>query len=287
MTSVDMTSKALRPNRFRRKPRTLAGIALAGACALAVAGCGTSSNSPTAKSSPVSDTGVFPGTTTTSSPATPTPTPSETDATAPAEESSLATVTADDAYLQPLQGADPIAQPATDKCQLLHEYGWTVTQCVSSEEVAYVVEKKAVQHKSAWRFGVLQFEDGTGWVPVLGYADDTGDDVTTITLRTTDLDGNGLSEGVVGFRHQGTGDLLAYDILSGTEVVGHRGDLAHGIVTVNDDSITEVSAQYPNDEPNCCPAYLQRTVITASGARITAQDLARLDPATSPAPGNL
>jgi hypothetical protein len=124
-------------------------------------------------------------------------------------------------------------------------------------------------------------------VSVLDYRDDDGENLSGASLQTTDLNSNGKKEGVFGFHYLGTGNILGYDIVGGDRVIGHRGDLSHGAALVGDHTITELTAQYPNGEPNCCPAYLQRTLISQQGDTITALDTLREDPASSTFHGNL
>jgi hypothetical protein len=74
--------------------------------------------------------------------------------------------------------------------------------------------------------------------------------------------------------------------VSSVTVVGHR-ELSHGAALVSKHDIVDVSAEYPNDEPTCCPAYLQQSKVTATGSAIMATAIARLDPETSDFTGTL
>jgi hypothetical protein len=284
---METTSRTARP----ALRRTLMGLALAATLGLVATGCGSGGGSDSGsifpKTTPSSQATTGPTSEPADDPSTFPTIPTGTRSPSPNPDDST-TVTADGAYLQELDPSanSPLGEPADTDCQYLGEYGWTVTQCLSNEQIAYVIEKRPVGGATAWRAGILRFEGGTGWVPELGYADDAGTELTGIKLRTVDLDGNGLKEGVIAFHHQGTGNLLAYDIVSSTTVVGHR-ELSHGAALVSEHDIVDISAEYPNDEPNCCPAYLQQSKVTATGSHITVTSIARLDPETSDFSGNL
>jgi hypothetical protein len=100
-------------------------------------------------------------------------------------------------------------------------------------------------------------------VKVLSYADPTGDTVTSISGHTAPLS-SGNGDAIFGFRNAGTGQILSYDIV-GTDgdptVLAHR-ELNHGEATLDEDTILDTEAEYPNGEPNCCPAYFQQSRVS-------------------------
>ena len=83
--------------------------------------------------------------------------------------------------------------------------------------------------------------------------------------RTTSTSAQSLPDFVVGERHSGTGRILDYDIVTGLggtpRVAAHR-EVYHGAIKVYPGQlIDDYQAEYPHGEPNCCPSYIQQTVV--------------------------
>ena len=107
-----------------------------------------------------------------------------------------------------------------------------------------------------------------------------------IKVKAADLTGDGKSELVFGFHRAGSGSILTYDIIGdsaakGPVVLAAR-DLPHGRATVELGKITDYHAAYPNNEPNCCPAYIQVSTITYVTGSFRAVATTRVAPATGP-----
>jgi hypothetical protein len=160
----------------------------------------------------------------------------------------------------------------SEPCQALASPQWQTTQCGSLDGgrgpmVWLVQSHPGSSGQPAWRAEVLTYSDGAGgWVVDLWTPPDVGQALQSIKVKTTDL-GGGLTGVVFGYRHQGSGYNLEYDIVvrdqgSIPRVGAHRGPLSHGAAVVEAGGITEYEAQYPTGEPSCCPAYFQESQVT-------------------------
>jgi hypothetical protein len=167
-------------------------------------------------------------------------------------------------------------EPSTADCTKLGDPGWTV-QCGKVDMVggrrAWLVEQRHSGGLLEWRTRVVSWsEDKGAWLIDLAYpaADDNpaapgSREFAAVTVKGADLTGDGKAELVFGFRSSGSGAILAYDVVTDhgdapARVVASR-DLAHGQASIANGLITDYAAQYPNNEPNCCPAYVQESTV--------------------------
>jgi hypothetical protein len=136
----------------------------------------------------------------------------------------------------------------------------------------WLVEHKPVATSAteAWRAFVLQWSQGKGaWLVDLEYRDDDASVVFDVNVLASDLTGDGRPELVFGYHFNGSGSILGYDVVTsaatgGPTVAVHR-ELSHGSALVADGTITDYDARYPNNEPNCCPAYIQKSTVSEHG----------------------
>jgi hypothetical protein len=185
--------------------------------------------------------------------------------------------------------------PATTDCRALGDPGWAVEACgrvaMAGGERVWLTEHMAVPGSAAdaWRAYVLHWSPGAGaWLVDLRFEDDAAAQVFAVNVLASDLTGDGREELVFGFHHTGSGDVLAYDVVTdvpgGTVATRVHRQLDHGTALVADGRITDYAAQYPNGEPTCCPAYTEKSVVSASGGAWYVMPVARVDAA---GPGNL
>ena len=86
-----------------------------------------------------------------------------------------------------------------------------------------------------------------------------------------DLTGDGVSELLVGFRASDEKQTLDVDIVSYTEsglpqVIAHPNPAPLGSAVVSGGNLDQYYAQYPKDEPACCPpSYLRQTIAFEQG----------------------
>jgi hypothetical protein len=133
--------------------------------------------------------------------------------------------------------------------------------------------------RSATTAGTTAFEvriftyvpDAGGWVEWLRAADPAGERWSDVSVVAADLTADGLAELLVGFRGRDERTTLEYDIVGYTQdrlpqVLAHPEPSARGSIVVAGGQIQEYAAQYPNDEPACCPpSFLRRTIAFDQG----------------------
>jgi hypothetical protein len=175
------------------------------------------------------------------------------------------------------EGARPVvgAAPAAP-CQSLVSPG-SLGDCgevvVGGGRVVWVVERAATT-TGATSVTVRVFTfvaDAGGWVEWLQAADPAGERWTDVGVLPADLTGDGVAELVVGYRSTDERETLEYDIVGYQEaglpvVLAHPDPIALGAAIVSGGQLQDFGAQYPNDEPACCPpSYVRRTIAFDGG----------------------
>jgi hypothetical protein len=164
-----------------------------------------------------------------------------------------------------------VAAPSNAACVALITAG-TLGDCgevaVAGQRVVWVVEQATTTAgATAFSVGILTYvPDEGGWVRWLEASDPAGERWADVNVLPADLTSDGVPELLVGFRSLGEADVLEYDIVGYDEnaipdVLAHPERARKGSVVVSAGTIQEYSAQYPNDEPVCCPpTFLRRTI---------------------------
>ena len=235
-----------------------------------------------------------PTTSTTTSSTTPPPTPLAPPPAGPTPDATP--VDASGAVLSaPPPPATKSSEPPAAECHALGDTSWSVEDCakvaMAGGERVWLTEHKPVPGSAteAWRAYVLHWSQANGgWVVDLLFEDDAAAQVFDVNVLASDLTGDGKPELVFGFHYTGTGSILGYDVVTdgpGASVATrvHR-ELSHGAALVADGKITDYDARYPNGEPNCCPAYTQRSTVSALGGTWYVTPEAQVE---SAGPGNL
>jgi hypothetical protein len=163
------------------------------------------------------------------------------------------------------------AAPSNVACTALMSPG-TLGDCgevvVAGQRVVWVVEQATTPTGApafATRISTFVPEEA-GWVQWLEASDPAGERWSDVNVLATDLTSDGVAELLVGFRSVGEEQTLEYDIVGYSEsavpeVLAHPDPATRGSVIVSAGTIQEYGAQYPNDEPLCCPpSYLRRTI---------------------------
>lgn len=176
-----------------------------------------------------------------------------------------------------LEGDRPVvAVAATAPCESLVSPG-LLGECgevpVSGTRVVWVVQRDTTADgSSAFTARVFTFvPDAGGWVEWLQASDPAGERWSDVNVLPADLTGDGVPELLVGFREVDERLTLEYDIVGYDQngipqVLAHPNDAARGSVVVAGGQILEYAAQYPNDEPACCPpSFLRRTIAFEQG----------------------
>lgn len=169
-----------------------------------------------------------------------------------------------------------VAAPANAACVALVSAG-TLGDCgevsVAGQRVVWVVESATTPTgATAFSVGILTYvPDEGGWVRWLQASDPAGERWSDVTVLPADLTSDGVQELLVGFRGPGDADVLDYDIVgydenAVPEVLAHPERARKGSVIVSAGTVQEYSAQYPNNEPVCCPpTFLRRTIAFQDG----------------------
>jgi hypothetical protein len=199
--------------------------------------------------------------------ALPTSVPTSAPTDVPADSGAKGTpIGFDGALLQPADIPAQTSAGADASCEAVVDTGWTVDDCGAVANYVWVVARQGAvgDPGTGWQAYIAYFDSDQGqWVKLLGYADPSGESVTSITGRTAPLSGAG-EDVIFAYRNSGTGDILSYDIVgtsSDPTILAHR-EISHGTATLDGPSILDTEAEYPNGEPNCCPAYFQLSRVT-------------------------
>ncbi len=142
---------------------------------------------------------------------------------------------------------------------------FVVTGATSQGSVGYMVEKMTVGARTALKVTLLTNADGTRWHVKL-----TVDDVSTQTFDLIDVKlahiaGDSQPEVTVGYRINGTGHILDYDIVElrpggGLDGVGSR-SLDHGSAVIDGTTLVDY-VPYPDANT---PSYFDRNEIGIGG----------------------
>lgn len=169
-----------------------------------------------------------------------------------------------------------VAAPSDAACVALITAG-TLGDCgeaaVAGRRVVWVVEQATTPAgAAAFSVGIYTYvPDEGGWVRWLEASDPAGERWADVNALVSDLTGDGVPELLVGFRSLDESDALEYDLVgydesAVPEVLAHPDPAPKGSVVVSAGTVQEYSAQYPNNEPVCCPAtFLRRTIAFQDG----------------------
>jgi hypothetical protein len=159
--------------------------------------------------------------------------------------------------------------------------GWTLTECGilfirSSDQngsVAWVTEQKTAGSGTARRVFLMTARDDGSWNVKLSATDSSGTRFDKITVSQANIGGAPFPQVVVGFRINGTGHFLTYDIVDmaadrSLAVRGSR-NLDHGSANIDGNQLVDYTP-YPNAST---PDYFIRTVVgySAGAYRIMEQ----------------
>jgi hypothetical protein len=170
------------------------------------------------------------------------------------------------------EGDRPVVNvTATASCQSLVTPG-LVGECgevpVADTRVVWVVQRSTTADgSSAFEARLFTFvPDAGGWVEWLQASDPAAELWSDVNVLPADLTGDGVAELVVGFRGLDERLTLEYDVVGYGEnnlpqVLAHPNDAPRGAVVIAGGQIQAYAAQYPNDEPACCPPSFLRRII--------------------------
>jgi len=85
-----------------------------------------------------------------------------------------------------------------------------------------------------------------------------------VTAKTADLTGDGHQSLLIGYRAEGTGEILDLDIVVGTPTgprVSAHAELYKGIVQIRPGQLVTYTPIYRSSDGNCCPSFTERNEI--------------------------
>jgi hypothetical protein len=113
--------------------------------------------------------------------------------------------------------------------------------------------------------------------PELGEA---GPLFAAVTARAADITGDGADELLLGYRNEGTGQILDLDIVGtdadGTPRVLAHDDLYKGSVVLRDGNLVIFTPVYERADANCCPTWVARDVLRYDDGAFRVQRIERV-----------
>ena len=168
----------------------------------------------------------------------------------------------------------------TQGCQVLLDSGdgdCTVVRTAHGDLVVTVEPGPAIDEalvSRPWTVRVYRPSSAIpdGWEVALSThpeGEDPGPSYAQVTAKTADVTGDGRDELVLGYRSDGTGQILDLDIV-GTDPGGTPRVLAHdqiykGNVRTRGGRLITYAPVYRRNDPNCCATWMQRDDITFRG----------------------
>lgn len=174
--------------------------------------------------------------------------------------------------LAPEAGCQTLLPTGTGDCGVVHAAG--------GDEIFTVEPGSPVQDglvSRPWSVTIYRASPSVpnGWQPALvtgPHGSDPAPLYANVTAKTADLTGDGHQSLVIGYRAEGTGEILDMDIVSGTgtgpRVVAHR-EFYKGVVQVLPGHLVAYAPIYLARDGNCCPSFTQRDDIRYRNGRFT------------------
>jgi hypothetical protein len=98
---------------------------------------------------------------------------------------------------------------------------------------------------------------------------DPGPLYANVTAKVADVTGDGGDELVLGYRSEGTGQILDFDVVGtaadGTPTVLAHDQLYKGTVVVGDGHLVTYEPVYRRTDANCCPTWIVRSTVRYHG----------------------
>jgi hypothetical protein len=167
--------------------------------------------------------------------------------------------------LSPVQGCQVLLDSGDGDCTVVHtEHGDLVVTVESGPRVDDVlvsrpwivrVYRPAVAVPDGWELALsTRPEDG-----------DVGPVLAGVAAKAVDVTGDGHDELVIGYRSEGTGDILDVDIVgtdeAGTPAVVVHDQLYKGNVIFKNGRLISYAPVYRKMDANCCPTSIERDVL--------------------------
>jgi hypothetical protein len=172
--------------------------------------------------------------------------------------------------LAPDAGCQTLLPAGTGDCGVVHAAGGDLVFTVESGPP---VQSGLVSRP--WTVTIYRASPSVpnGWQPALVTGPQGSDPeplYANVTAKTGDLTGDGHQSLVVGYRAEGTGEILDMDIVVGTakgpRVAAHR-EFYKGVVQILPGHLVAYAPSYLTRDGNCCPSLTQRDDIRYRNGR--------------------
>lgn len=167
--------------------------------------------------------------------------------------------------LSPVQGCQVLLDSGDGDCTVVHTvHGDLVVTVESGPQIDDVLVTRP------WIVRVYRpsTELPDGWELALATRPEDGDVgplFAGVTAKAVDVTGDGHDELAIGYRSEGTGDILDVDIVgtdeAGTPAVVVHDQLYKGNVVFKKGRLISFAPVYRRMDANCCPTWIERDVL--------------------------
>ena len=167
--------------------------------------------------------------------------------------------------LSPVQGCQVLLDSGDGDCAVVHtghgdlvvtvESGPKIDDVLASRPWTVRVYRPSASVPDGWELALsTRPEDG-----------DVGPLFAGVTAKAVDVTGDGRDELIIGYRSDGTGEILDVDIVgtdeAGTPVVLVHDQLYKGNVVFKKGRLISYAPVYRKMDANCCPTWIERDVL--------------------------
>ena len=172
--------------------------------------------------------------------------------------------------LAPAAGCRTLLTAGTGDCGIVHAAGGDLLFTV---EPGPLIQDGLAERP--WTVTVFRPSPSlpNGWQVALATSpqnNEPGPLYANVTAKTADLTGDGHQSLLVGYRAEGTGEILDLDIVVGTQTgprVAAHAELYKGVVQIQLGRLVTYAPIYNSRDGNCCPAFTERNEIRYRGGR--------------------
>ena len=175
--------------------------------------------------------------------------------------------------LEPFQGCQVLLDTGDGDCAVVDTAGG---QIVFTVEAGEPVDDVLVSRP--WTVRVYRPFDDNEWEVALAtrpQGDEAGPVYADVHAEVGDVTGDGQPELLVGYRSEGTGQILDIDIVGtvddGTPTVLAATQLYKGTAKIKRGTLVTWTPVYRQSDANCCPTWIRRDVVRFEGDEFVVQ----------------
>ncbi len=147
--------------------------------------------------------------------------------------------------------------------------GWVVDDCQQMPSFGDGLTSLVLHSAADGRLAVaVLFRSGATLVQRYGAAESGPGVWSAVTVQVGDFHFDDAAEVWIGYRYDGTGQYLDFDVLDprpdGSVFLGGLQGLDHGVVRVHPGGASVQSAVYAASDPGCCPSTMLQREVTFS-----------------------